>query len=123
LTLRSRRVALLTSALPFAEESEPEPDPLSDGDSDDLPSQAAKATTHGQLNGEPKDSVKDVDTLSGRGEIEDASDSDDDEQGDEYNVEAIRGHRFVKGQLLYQIKWQGYPESDNTEEPESNLLP
>lgn len=75
------------------------------------------------MNGELKDDVEKVDAPTGRGEIEDPSDSDGSGQGDEYNVEAIRSHRFYKGAVLYEIKWQGYPEEENTDEPEHNLLP
>lgn len=46
-----------------------------------------------------------------------------------YEVEAIRDHewRRKKGKnqpyvILYQVKWKGYPDSDNTLEPEENLL-
>ncbi|KEF60219.1 uncharacterized protein A1O9_05069 [Exophiala aquamarina CBS 119918] len=76
-----------------------------------------------QLNGEQSNDVKTVDPPSGRGEIEDPSDSEGSEEGGEYNVEAIRGHRIYKGVVLYEIKWQGYPEEENTDEPEENLLP
>lgn len=46
-----------------------------------------------------------------------------------YEVEAIRDHEWKKkkgkGQpwvLLYNVKWKNYPDSDNTLEPEENLL-
>ena len=39
----------------------------------------------------------------------------------EYVVEAIRDHQFRKGTIYYLIKWDGYPEEDNTWEPEENL--
>lgn len=53
-------------------------------------------------------------------------DGDDDEAGeDEYEVEAVRSHRPLKGaeawNMEYLIKWKGWRESDNTWEPESNL--
>ncbi|OCT53620.1 hypothetical protein CLCR_11418 [Cladophialophora carrionii] len=55
---------------------------------------------------------------------DDAEDEDEeDEDGEEYNVESIQDHKWVKGQLLYFIKWQGYPASQNTWEPEEHLLP
>jgi len=34
-----------------------------------------------------------------------------------YEVEAIRSHKGSGKKRLYQIKWKGYPESDNTWEP------
>lgn len=34
-----------------------------------------------------------------------------------YEVECIRSHKGSKGKRLYEIKWKGYPESDNTWEP------
>jgi len=34
-----------------------------------------------------------------------------------YEVEAIRSHKGTAKKRLYQIKWKGYPESDNTWEP------
>src|SRR6266851_2540699 len=39
----------------------------------------------------------------------------------EYEVEAIRAHRYQRRKLQYLIKWKGYPESDNTWEPAGNV--
>ncbi|KAK5078897.1 hypothetical protein LTR64_002685 [Lithohypha guttulata] len=54
---------------------------------------------------------------------------DDDEEEDEeeaYEVEAIHDHEFRrKGKqyvLLYNVKWKNYPTSENTLEPEENLV-
>ena len=41
-----------------------------------------------------------------------------------FAVEAIRrhrGHRARKAQMEFEVKWLGYPESDNTWEPWANL--
>jgi chromobox protein 1 len=38
-----------------------------------------------------------------------------------YEVEAIRAVRTVKGKKEYFVKWEGYPESQNTWEPYSHL--
>jgi hypothetical protein len=45
------------------------------------------------------------------------------EGGEQYEVEAIKSHRRHgrSRQLQYLIKWKGYPESDNTWEPVTNL--
>lgn len=40
---------------------------------------------------------------------------------EEFEVEAILAHRKVGGHLKYLVKWKGYPTSENTLEPESNL--
>lgn len=45
--------------------------------------------------------------------------SSDDEE--EFVVEAICGARTRKGVAQFEVKWKGYPSSDNTWEPEANL--
>jgi len=40
---------------------------------------------------------------------------------EQYKVEAIRAHRYRGHKIQYLIKWKGYPESDNTWEPEGKL--
>ena len=40
----------------------------------------------------------------------------------EYIVEAIRSKRKKEGRTEYKVKWIGYPESQNTWEPETNIL-
>jgi len=59
------------------------------------------------------------------GRAEDGDDNDDDGEDEvsEYIVEAIRDHKFYKGQTVYLIKWQGYSDDENTWEPEVHLLP
>jgi hypothetical protein len=118
--LESHRFASLTTPLVS--------DRGSDADLDDVTPAAADDGARAQLNGELKDDVEEVAATTGRGEIEDldesASESEASEQGGkEYIVEAIRSHRIAKGRVLYKIKWQGYPDDENTEEPEGNLLP
>ena len=77
-----------------------------------------------QLNGELNDKAEKATTTPGRGEADDdTNDEDDDDEGGEYIVESIAGHKIVKKEVLYEIKWQGYDESENTFEPEDNLLP
>ena len=43
------------------------------------------------------------------------------EDEEEYEVEAIVSHRKVGGKWRYMVKWKGYPTSENSLEPESNL--
>lgn len=51
-----------------------------------------------------------------------ADDEDEEEEEDEYQVEKIEGHNFVKGKVVYKIKWLGYDsEEDKTWEPAENL--
>ncbi|KAF7727071.1 hypothetical protein EC973_008034 [Apophysomyces ossiformis] len=55
---------------------------------------------------------------------EDAIEYKDDEHSEpqEYEVEAIRNHKTVKGKVVsYEVKWLGYDESDNTQEPAKNI--
>jgi hypothetical protein len=52
---------------------------------------------------------------------EDSEDDGHDSEG-EFGVEAIRGHRFVRGTVYYETKWQGCSDKENTEELESSLM-
>ena len=38
-----------------------------------------------------------------------------------YKVEDIKGHKKKGNKTYYLIKWKGYPDSENTWEPEENL--
>ena len=38
-----------------------------------------------------------------------------------YSVEKIVKKRVVEGRIQYLLKWVGYPDSENTWEPEDNL--
>jgi len=40
---------------------------------------------------------------------------------DEFEVEAILGHRTHRRQIQFYIKWKGYARSDSTWEPSRNL--
>ena len=40
---------------------------------------------------------------------------------EEYEVEAILSHKGPTAHRLYLTAWKGYPSSENTWEPESNL--
>ena len=42
-------------------------------------------------------------------------------EDDEYEVEEIKDLRKISSQWKYLVKWQGWPESYNTWEPEGNL--
>ena len=65
-----------------------------------------------------KGSKKDPDSSS----EDDAEAPIENEDGEtEYVVEAIRKTRMKNGIQQFFIKWAGYPETDNTWEPESNL--
>ena len=77
------------------------------GELDDGAGKVARRTT-------PRENTDD-------GAHQDPEDNNQD-SGGEFGVEAIRGHRFVRGKLHYEIKWQGCPDEENTEEPESDLL-
>ena len=60
-------------------------------------------------------------TEDGGKDEDDAENSEGEE--DEYKVETICGHEWRRGVLLYNVQWDGYDESENTLEPEENLLP
>ena len=117
-------------------------------DADEFQDTAAEIDTEAkkQLNGELKDKIdedeeaeedkgepelaqsaaKEVEgeakQTKGKGETEDEVE-DDEEDEEVFSVEAIRGHEFIKGKLLYEVKWQGYADAENTYEPEEHLLP
>lgn len=82
-----------------------------------------------QLNGGLTDDVDEAAAVpTTKPEDKDDEDDEDDEDSeqegeDEYVVETIRGHSYLKNKLVYEIKWVGYSEAENTLEPESNLLP
>eukprot|EP00298_Acanthocystis_sp_HF-20_P029704 c8613_g1_i1.p1 GENE.c8613_g1_i1~~c8613_g1_i1.p1 ORF type:complete len:248 (-),score=66.73 c8613_g1_i1:71-814(-) len=44
------------------------------------------------------------------------------EEGNEFEVEDIVRHRKDGKQILYFVKWKGFESSENTWEPESNLI-
>ena len=41
---------------------------------------------------------------------------------EEYEVEAILSHKRLGRRYAYLIKWKGYPSSDNSWEPEQNIV-
>lgn len=45
----------------------------------------------------------------------------DGEEEEEYSVEKILDKRTKGGKVEYLIKWEGYPDSENTWEPQDNL--
>lgn len=104
--INSRRVALLTM-------------PSASNDDDSMESDSEHKN---ELNGASKDNLNNPSSRAGI-EDENGSNSDESEEAgeDEYVVEAIRGHIFVKGAPRYEVKWQGYPEAENTWESEANL--
>lgn len=43
------------------------------------------------------------------------------EDGVEFEVERVVGHRDVRGSRQYLVKWKGYGEFENSWEPAANL--
>ena len=103
-------------------------------DADDIPRHEetpleADVDTKEQLNGELLDEVEKTIGKAARAEDEEMEQEDDEEvdanaheEVEEYVVEAIRGHEIRRGKVLYEVKWKGYAEGDNTLEPEENLM-
>ncbi|KAK2197933.1 bifunctional Chromo-like domain superfamily/Chromo-chromo shadow domain/Chromo domain/Chromo domain subgroup/Chromo domain [Babesia duncani] len=46
---------------------------------------------------------------------------DGEPEEDEYEVEDIIDFKYIKGQPKFLVKWKGFPEEDNTWEPEDNM--
>lgn len=51
------------------------------------------------------------------------SDDEDDESETQYEVERIKAIQFREGKYYFFIKWKGYPDSENSWEPQENLNP
>jgi hypothetical protein len=41
---------------------------------------------------------------------------------DIFDVEKIKSHTYIDGEIHYFIKWRGYPETHNTYEPSVNII-
>eukprot|EP00029_Vermamoeba_vermiformis_P006128 TRINITY_DN2319_c0_g1_i3.p1 TRINITY_DN2319_c0_g1~~TRINITY_DN2319_c0_g1_i3.p1 ORF type:complete len:1107 (+),score=230.55 TRINITY_DN2319_c0_g1_i3:172-3492(+) len=68
---------------------------------------------------------KERERLKTKTEVEVANQGDDSEEeagsGEEYEVEKIIGHKYVKNKIHYFVKWKGWPSSSNTWEPLTHL--
>lgn len=91
------------------------PPALSDVESSDNEIPATNASSKKQ----PKKAAKPAEPV----EDEEQEEEEEEDVGeDEYIVEKIIGHRFSKGVLEYDVKWQGYDNPrDRTWEPEQNM--
>merc|ERR1719464_1493858 len=53
-------------------------------------------------------------------EEEKKEENDEDDEEEIYAVERICSRRFFEGKVQYLVKWENYPEADNTWEPIEN---
>ncbi|MCJ1328697.1 hypothetical protein MMC10_005374 [Thelotrema lepadinum] len=56
------------------------------------------------------------------GADEDEEDDEDEVEETTYVVEKVLGHDIDRNVVKYEVKWQGYDETENTWEPEENLV-
>ena len=58
-----------------------------------------------------------------KAEFEDDGDTDDEEEGEEFHVEDIICHKYIKRsrKILFAVKWLGYEDEKNTFEPAESL--
>ncbi|EDV35063.1 uncharacterized protein Dana_GF22550 [Drosophila ananassae] len=68
---------------------------------------------NGKKSSKPSDDVEEDDSA--------VDDSDAESGGEEYEVEAIIGHKTVRGVSHFLVRWKGYDESEDTWEPEADL--
>jgi len=79
----------------------------------------SKTEDHSMIESD-SESESDVDLQS---ELLNAKSKDQIAESDQnFAAEAIVNKRFRKGKIEYFVKWQGYPSTDNTWEPEKNIL-
>ncbi|KAF9178187.1 hypothetical protein BGZ51_008035 [Haplosporangium sp. Z 767] len=53
--------------------------------------------------------------------VDDEEETEEDEEEEVFEVESILEHKFVRGKILFKIKWSGYPVSQSTWETQASL--